>query len=204
MLIPDIFERFPHYNPKRGVLHVGAHEFEEEPLYVRLGLKPEDIVWIEGNSDLIPTGRQNVLCAVVGDKDDVEVSFRITNNMQSSSILPLKTHLVEHPWVHEIATRKLHMVTIDTLLSRNGIMEDAFDFINLDIQGAELMALRGATRVLPHIRSIYTEINVKELYEGCAQLHEIDTFLGAHGFCRVAEVITEHGWGDAFYIRKNS
>lgn len=207
MLIPNIFEKYPEYIPKKGVLHIGAHTFEEEPYYLQLGIPLENILWIEGNPELIPKDKTNVICAVIGNEDDVDVTFHITNNMQSSSILPLKTHLIEHPWVHEIKTQNSKMITINTLFSRYAIQyaiqEDAFDFINLDIQGAELMALQGATKILPHIRSIYTEINVKELYEGCAQLTDLDIFLGKHGFTRVEEVITSHGWGDAFYVKKD-
>jgi len=75
--------------------------------------------------------------------------------------------------------------------------------MNLDIQGAELKALKGSTLILPHIKSIYTEVNTKELYENCAMLHELDSYLESFGFTRVETSMTEHGWGDAFYIKKD-
>lgn len=201
MLIPDVFERMPAYRPKRGVLHIGAHQLEEEPLYHACGITNEHILWIEANRDVIPPGRTNVMEAVISDRDHEEVIFKITNNGQSSSIFNLKMHLQEHPWVYEVERRPLTTITLNTLLQQHNIPLDSFDFMNLDIQGAELKALQGATGVLPHLRSIYTEVNEKELYEGCAFLTEMDGFLEGWGFQRVLTEMTPHGWGDAFYIR---
>lgn len=201
MLIPDIFEQMPDYLPRRGILHIGAHQLEEEPLYHACGVPDENILWIEANRDVIPYDRKNVIEAVISNLDNVEVIFKITNNGQSSSIFSLKTHLQEHPWVYETGRRPLRTITLNTLFENRHIAYDAFDFINLDIQGAELLALQGATRILPYIRSIYTEVNERELYEGCALIGEMDTFLATWGFARVLTRMTQHGWGDAFYIR---
>jgi FkbM family methyltransferase len=201
MLITELFEKYPNYKPIYGILHVGAHKMEEAPYYHALGIDDERILWVEGNKDLIPHNAKNVLSAIIGDSDNKTVSFMITNNMQSSSILNLKTHLIEHPWVHEISRRTVQTITLNTLLKNHQIPYAHFDFINLDIQGAELMALKGATELLPHIRSIYTEVNEKELYEGCAMIWEIDAYLKEWGFTRVYTEMTPHGWGDAFYIK---
>lgn len=76
-----------------------------------------------------------------------------------------------------------------------------YDFINLDIQGAELLALKGATSILPFVKAIYTEVNEKELYEGCALIEELDAYLKQNGFTRILTNMTKHGWGDALYIR---
>lgn len=201
MLIVDIFEKFPEYKPIKGVLHVGAHTCEEEPFYHKYGITNEQILWVEANPDLIPKYKSNIVCAVIGDEDNKPVSFIITNNMQSSSILNLKTHKIEHPWVHEISRSTRNMITLNSLMKQLEKPIDSFDFINLDIQGAELLALKGATELLPHVRSIYTEVNEKELYENCAMIHELDDFLTLWGFKRVLTEITGHGWGDAFYIK---
>ncbi len=38
--------------PMTGCLHIGAHECEEMSFYERLGMSPDDVVWI----DAIPSG----------------------------------------------------------------------------------------------------------------------------------------------------
>jgi len=211
MLIPDVFARFPAAAPRRGVLHVGAHICQEAALYESLGMNPRDpekVLWIEANSDVAEFaakegGFPNIVCAAVSDADDAVVTFFITNaDGQSSSILPLAEHRREHPDIYEVAVRRVRTVTLDTLFEKLGIPHDRYDVANLDIQGAELMALRGAEKVLAGLRAIYTEVNTKELYTGCALLGEMDEFLGARGFVRVALELTQHSWGDALYVRK--
>jgi FkbM family methyltransferase len=201
MLIPTIFKDFPTCTPKKGVLHIGAHTCEEAPLYHSIGITDNDILWIEANGDLIPKNSTNILQAVISDVDNETIDFMITNNMQSSSILNLKTHLIEHPHVREIGRRQVTTITLNTLYEQHNIPHDRYDFINIDIQGAELKALKGATKILPHIKAIYAEVNDKELYENCALMHQIDDFLKQYKLHRIATAMTPHGWGDALYIK---
>jgi hypothetical protein len=204
MLIPTIFRDYPICIPKKGILHIGAHKCEENGLYNHIGICNTNILWIEGNEDLVnmAIGKHNILHAVVSNIDNTDIEFKITNNGESSSILNLKTHLQEHPHIHVVETRKMKTVTINTLFNTNNIPYDKYDFINLDIQGAELLALQGASQILPHIKAIYTEVNEKELYENCALLPDLEKFLSDNGFIRVVISMTSHGWGDALYIRK--
>lgn len=127
------------------------------------------------------------------------VEFKITNNFQSSSILDLKTHLVEHPHVHVVKTVTATTVQLDTLVEQHAIKAD---FLNMDIQGAELKCLKGFERNLGMINAIYAEVNEKELYAGCALLPEMDSWLSERGFVRVHTHMTPHGWGDALYVRR--
>lgn len=203
MLIPDIFSRFPQCVPKNGVCHIGSHTGEENGLYHSIGMSDVNILWIDANEEYKSyfTPEQNFISALISDTDDEPATFHITNNGQSSSMLPLKDHLHEHPWVIEIEQRSLTTKTLDTLFQDHDIPYDKYDFMNLDIQGAELKALRGARKILPHLRAIYTEVNERELYEGCGLLPELDEFLSEQGFRRVAISMTDHGWGDALYVR---
>ena len=76
--------------------------------------------------------------------------------------------------------------------------------LNMDIQGAELLALKGAKNCLKYFDVIYTEINIKEMYQGCALVGEINKFLEEYGFVRdMEDEITDNvGWCDAMYFRK--
>lgn len=206
MLIPTVFRDFIECVPRKGVLHIGAHECEELGLYYSIGLRDDRILWIEALPEIVDKMKAsnsavNIIQAVISDVDNSQVNFMVTNNVQSSSIFNLKTHLQEHPHVFEKERRKMTTVTLNTLFDRFGLPYDTYDFMNLDIQGAELKALQGATKILPHVRAIYCEVNEKELYEGCALLPELDAFLGTHNFKRVATSLTPHGWGDALYIK---
>jgi FkbM family methyltransferase len=187
-----------------GSFHIGAHDCEELGFYNKLGLAKEDIVWI----DAIPSkvigaknrGIPNVYNAVVTDKNDEEIEFNISNNGQSSSVLELGTHLHEHPWVVYVDKIKLKSITIDKFFERNTIDASKYNFWNFDIQGAELLALKGAIESIKYAKALYLEVNEKELYKNCGLITDIDAFLSQYKFKRVLTKMTPHGWGDALYI----
>ena len=184
-----------------GVLHVGAHAGEENDAYLAEGVPQSSIYWVEAIPELCTALAQrlpNVIQAVVSDTVG-PVEFKITNNFQSSSILDLKTHLVEHPGIDVIKRIQTSSVQLDTLVEQHNIKAD---FLNMDIQGAELKCLKGFERNLGMINAIYAEVNEKELYAGCALLPEMDSWLNQRGFIRVHTHMTQHGWGDALYIRQ--
>lgn len=208
MLIDYFFinQVFTRYNIKiSGALHVGAHECEELTFYHKLNLTNDDIYWVEAITDKVNKAKNrgipNVYSAVITDEDDKEITFNVSNNIESSSVLEFGTHSKEHPHIHYIGKYMCETVTIDTFVKRNNIDISKLDFWNFDIQGSELMALKGASESLKYAKAIYLEVNVDEVYKGCAKMSEIDEYLSKYGFVRVLTCITPHGWGDALYIK---
>ncbi len=78
-----------------------------------------------------------------------------------------------------------------------------FNFLNLDIQGAELKAMKGMGDYLKNFDYVYTEINDDHLYINCALVSDLDDFLLQYGLVRVETCWTDCKWGDAFYIKKD-
>jgi FkbM family methyltransferase len=208
MLI-DFRQLFPRYNinPK-GVLHVGANVGEEAPVYLELGIKKQ--IWIEANPLTFIKLKQNLLQnpdalafnECISDVDNKEVVFHISNNSsQSSSILELGTHLVAHPEVNYVDHLPMKAKRLATILRDiQGVSN--YDFLNIDLQGAELLALRGLSIYLHQFKAVYLEVNKEELYKGCALVGEIDEYLSHYGFKRVeTKWCGNTGWGDAIYIK---
>ena len=205
-----VFQFLQQNNRKpRGVLHVGAHECEEKEAYNTHGISDAKIVWVDGNEQLVERMRQkgvpNVYHALV-DETEREVTFYITNNGQSSSILEMGTHkdMYKHIWVTE--ERKAKTTTLQQFVQQNQIAMKDLNFWNFDIQGAELLALKGAGDLLRYADALYLEVNTQEVYKGCAKLNELDEFLAQKGFTRVALSLykngpTDDGWGDALWVR---
>jgi FkbM family methyltransferase len=188
-----------------GILHIGAHECEELSLYENLGIKAHNIIWIDGNKDKVNQAQQNgipnVYYAIISNEDDKEVEFKITNNGQSSSILDFGSHSRHHPHVHFVETQKHSSITIDTFYEKHNLDMSHYDFWNFDIQGAELLALKGAKKAIEYAKVLYLEVNSEEVYKGCALMTELDDFLSKYNFKRVSTKMTEYGWGDALYIK---
>lgn len=204
MWIPDCFEKCS-IVPK-GIIHVGAHMCEEREIYKNVGCDDTKVVWIEGNPRLCHSISQkfptvNVYNGLISDREE-DVDFIITNNGASSSFLELKEHKIQHPDVYEIERIKLRTTTLPELLNRNSIDITSYDCLMMDIQGAELHALRGMKDILSGFRLVYLEVNVKELYDGCGRLPEIIEFLQPYGFVMAEIKMTDYGWGDAVFVRR--
>jgi FkbM family methyltransferase len=190
--------------PIRGILHVGAHECEEQPEYDKIGLTIDKVLWFEAMSNKVETYKKlgyDIYNLVVSDKDNEIVKFNITNNGQSSSFLEMDTHLKQHPHVVVITTVEMITTTLKTFIEKNNVNIDNYNMLNLDIQGAELKALKGMGAYIEKMDYIYTEVNTNTLYKDCALLPEIDDFLQQYGFIRKITSMTPHEWGDAFYVK---
>lgn len=208
---------FDKYNIRpKGVIHIGASEGQEAEMYYKCGV--ERSIWIEAIPEVYEKLRANVLKyphtwffnACVGEEDGREVEFNISSNDgQSSSYLNFKLHSEFHPDVTFVEKRRMKTVRMDSLLRgtfNDGPARtylDSFDFLNIDLQGCELLALRGMGDLMNNIKYAYIEVNQGELYENCALVDQIDQFLEQYGLVRVETKWTKNLWGDAFYIKKN-
>lgn len=199
-------QHFTHGSPK-GVIHVGAHAAEELCVYDSLGIN--NVIWVEANPSLLPRlisktknhPGSSVHNFAAFNIDDSFVELNVANNGESSSILEFGTHSVEHPHIHYVDKVKVPTLTIDTFINRNGYDRDLFDFLNLDIQGAELIALKGMQTQLKNVKYAYLEVNEKHLYKECHLMNEIDDFLKNFNLVRRLTKMTQHGWGDALYVK---
>jgi len=188
-----------------GVLHIGAHDCEELSMYNYLNIPQHNIIWIDALADKVQScqkrGIPNVFHAVISDKDDETVSFMRTNNDQSSSILDFGTHAKHYGWCVEVGRIQMKTTTIDTFMKREGIKNpELYNFWSFDIQGAELLALKGGEESIKGVKAIYLEVNTEEVYKKCALIEEIDSYLQVRGFKRIETSMTNEGWGDALYV----
>lgn len=216
MLIPlDMLVRKYRIPPRTPVLHIGGHAGEEAADYAKHRMRP--VWWVEADPESIPLLHagvkrfpdQYVRNAAISDESGTAV-FHRANNGQSSSLLDLGTHAKEHPDVVFVDSFTVKTTTIDDMFDGEPIQESglmfgkvpAGFFLNLDIQGAELMALRGGERFLTYTNWVYAEVNRRALYKGCALLPDLDQFLVDHGFRLVELEMTQHHWGDGFWVKR--
>jgi FkbM family methyltransferase len=201
------FVRLHNLNPI-GVLHVGAHQAEESDEYLQNGFADANpIIWIEAQNELVevlrskldPT-RNKVYCGVAWDEDGIKKVFNLTSKSASSSLFELEKHTEFYPEIDVV--RKIEVTTsrIDTLLTD----QDIFDFVVLDIQGAESQAITGLGRRIGDVKWIYTEVSDTELYAGATNFAALEIQMKELGFIRVFTAWDRRaGWGDALYARTN-
>ncbi len=210
MLIPfdQLFAR--HHIKAKGVLHLGANTGQEAETYDKLGIKR--VIWVEALLDIYHDLWTSVkkypghvaLCACLGERNGDEVTFRRANNgSQSSSYLEFGTHARSYPGTVFVEEIKMRTVRLDTLLFEHKLEIETGWFLNIDVQGAELQVLRGMGDLLYCFGWAYIEVNDREVYKGCALVHEIDEYLFKYGFVRKeTKWMGTAGWGDSIFVRE--
>lgn len=210
MLIP--FQKLvaKHHLNITGVLHCGAHEGQEAEDYHKLGVSK--MLFVEADPDTFEKLKGKIakyenaipVNACLSDVDGKTVDFKRTSNQgQSSSMLEMKTHKIAHPDVTVVDSIELQTKRLDSLIEELNLNIHEFNFLNMDLQGAELLALRGLGDYLKYFKYAYLEVNQRELYAGCPMVEDLDMYLIGFGFRRVETMWAGNfGWGDALYIRK--
>ena len=189
-----------------GILHIGAHNCEELSTYNEYGLKNSQIIWVEANPKLVEQNLsidksriiKNFICC---DTDQGKTKLNIANQSQSSSILELGTHAKHYPCIKYTDFVEVNNRRIDTMYDQDKIPKNFANFLNIDIQGAELLALKGMGDLLNYFDYVYLEVNKAYVYKNCALVHEIDEYLSKYKYIRIETSWKRAQWGDALYIK---
>lgn len=189
----------------KGVAHFGAHLGQEIEIYKKLNIKiihlfePQKLIYDQlrnkcKNDENIQTYNYGL-----GSRNSISQLYLDTGDGQSSSILKPELHLTMNPDVQFNNTENIEIKRFDSLE-----IED-INFLNIDIQGYELEALKGSEGILSTIHCIYTEVNRDFVYKNCSLVGEIDDFLEQFGFIRVETKWWKgfYIWGDAFYVNRH-
>jgi FkbM family methyltransferase len=130
-------------------------------------------------------------------------SLYVNKSSFTNSLLPS----VETIGVYEnIETNEVKVITIDAFCDQEAI--DEIHILKMDIQGGELMALRGARDKLASgkVHLIYTEVLFAPLYKGQAQFHELCELLCGFEYGLYDLYNLNHNedgtlaWGDAIFL----
>ncbi len=189
----------------RGIIECGAYHGIWWKTYAEHGI--DNRCWIEACPDNFEK-----LCQTVPIEDVVvnvalldenrPIDFVVTDNWQSGSILPLKLHLQKYPNIKPLKTVTVQGRTLDSLIDDGTIDIDLYDFVLMDLQGAEYYALKGFEKYIHMINYLVAEINYEELYAGCMLVDDFDKYLEQLGLVKQwATQFDSVGWGDAYYKR---
>ena len=189
------------------ILHVGAHRGQEAGTYQKWGAAR--VIWVEAipamaealKSHLAdvekmprhafalltgaPKTEHSVIEALVGDEDGKLTEFHLFSNDAASSSIFTKSDGAAEKFKHVKETGEvleIKMQKLDSALKANGIDPSEIDVMVLDVQGAELLCLKGATETLRTLYCLETEVSKQSFYEGGVLLPELSDWLSMHGF----------------------
>jgi len=165
--------------------------------------KPEKVLVLEPNPEMNKSlealaSQQKCVTvhhAAVGEKKGT-LPFHLTAHSHDGSFL----RPVQSIGGAVVKTIDVPVLTLDDLTAS----WSEISLLKLDIQGAELMALRGAKQALKKTRYLFIEVNFLSQYDGMALFPEIHTYLLAAGFDLVAmsqplKIKDKIAWADALY-----
>lgn len=176
--------------PLQGVLHLGAEHAQEAEFYARNGA--EFVLWAEASYENIPTAvaecakwpNQRVVHTAIWDKDDEVLDFHIYNHRSSNSLFTKDKMNIWYPQHNIYRTIKVRTSTVDTLLRKENVDVSRINFLGMDVQGAELQAMKGAHGLLssPALRWICAEVVTEPLYKNATMFDDLTNILSAYGF----------------------
>ena len=190
----------------KGIVQVGAHVGQEVDEFLTVG--PEKILMIEALPNLAKSlaikyqniPRIKVVSCAISNYNGVTNFNVLSNGGMSSSILPPNRQAWIWPSIVKTGEVRLPCKRLDSLMEELDEKPFDYNFLMVDVQGAEHLVFEGAAELLKHIEAVHTEVNYIELYEGCVMEKDLTGFLRGNGFEKKEEVKNEV-WGDAFYVR---
>ncbi len=188
-----------------SIAHFGAHYGQEVDSYLKNNFT--EIHLFEPQSSCFSVlqkkfGQNKTITLhnfALGSQTETSILNLGSGDGQASSILQPQLHNKLYPYIEFTKSENIEIKRFDQLDLGN------VDFLNIDIQGFELEALKGCEKFLEdNIHYIYTEVNRKHVYKNCALIQEIDEYLEKFDLVRVKtrwwNMFTP--WGDAFYIKR--
>ena len=193
----------------KGIIHIGAHLGEEAEYYNELGF--DNVLWIEGNPNIFVMLQENIskyknqiaFNALLSEKDNALINFYIANNDgHSSSILDFDEKLAQKNWNGIAMQEKLELTTIrfETFIKQKDININKYNFLNIDVQGAELIVLKGIAHHIENFDYVILEVNLRKIYKESVLLHQLDCYMLKRSFVRISSSITGIQ-GEALYAK---
>jgi FkbM family methyltransferase len=213
MEINNIILELHKKRPIKKILHLGAHLGDEIEFYKQLN--PDVIYWFEANPELTAELTNNVMKHDVKEQkifpyavssESKKMNFNLiysedNTNTGCSSLMELKEHSIQYPHIKKIRTIEVDAVNIDDFLIKNNLFTD-FDYINMDIQGAEYEVL-SSSKILfnntPNTKIFQLETCKDEMYDGQKLESDIVEFMETKGYSRIHYHVWAHNWGDSLF-----
>jgi FkbM family methyltransferase len=211
--------------PRNGALTIidaGAHHGHTTEQYLEnfaqarvIGIEPDRENFAKATVRVARFGsRVELVCAGLSETVGTAELYRNTYDMTHSLLKLGDMRYYDEPFAvlgpekAALAPAKIDTLTIDSLCAARNI--EVIDILKMDIQGGELMALRGAKDMLSRgaIRLIVLEVNFVPMYRDMPTFWDIADHLCGHGYALQGIYELRHQpqqpavlcWADAIFV----
>ena len=204
----DILE---HFNPKKNdtVVDIGAHLGRYALISSNLVGKEGKVVTIEANplvfeklkKNLVLNKITNTIClnyAVYSEKTKIKLFIRKEESTNTEYSLR-NTVMVDRDKLMVERSKDVERVlevnadTLDNIMDLNDIKQESVNWIKIDVEGAELEVLKGATNVLSKSKDISILIEIHDVGNGKTLYQPIMDLLNNYNFKKEFEKIHKGG-----------
>jgi FkbM family methyltransferase len=135
-------------------------------------------------------------------------TFYLSSRIGSSSLLAMTNlHKIVYPSSAQITTTSIDVKRLDEVKE---LKLGNHNMLKLDVQGAELLVLQGASNILSQFEIVFTEVNFATLYSENATLSNLALYLSNYNFeiCGIENISRSHIDGtylqaDVYFVNKN-
>lgn len=106
---------------------------------------------------------------------------------------------VHHPYIEFKDPIQVRVRRLDDWIQESGAVPPAF--LHMDVQGAELLVLRGLGLNLETLEAVWLEVENQELYANQPLKADIEEFFQAHGWTKVVDTVGTLD-GDQLWVSK--
>jgi FkbM family methyltransferase len=148
-----------------------------------IGFDPDAVECARMEAELHGRGSVTLVAKALGDEPGA-ARFFVSREPAGSSLLPPDlegtAHLGRVEGAHPDRVEETQVVRLDDWAGEAGVTR--IDALKLDIEGGELLALRGAPRLLEDVSAVEVEIRFNPNNIGAPLFGEVDALLRSHGF----------------------
>lgn len=176
----------------KGIIQIGASSGQQVKLFIDNNVKDmilfepcdKSFSELEQTAEPYKTQANIILSNYILSNKTEEVKFYIGQNEHNSSLLDLHP---QRPGLHQAINNHdryeiKKSISLDDYFEQTKLDLDLYDFIFMDVQGAEHIVLEGALETLKKIKYVYLEVSFAEIYAGTMLYDDMVKYLATLGF----------------------
>lgn len=167
-----------------GFIDAGAH-FGETNIIMRQIYPEARVISFEANlycEDMLKANAPEYIICLLGNQNKENINFYLDSKDVSSTGCSIYKEKSQH--FNDAIVVELQMYKLDDIIPD----EANIQFLKMDVQGAEIDILDGASRLLNKIKYVYAEVSFEECNEGAPLFDDLYNYMRSKGY-KISDIV---------------